>query len=312
MPKVSIITPCYNSKAYIGRTIDSVRAQTLSDWEHIVVDDGSTDGSAAVVQAYKEQEPRLRLVQQPNGGVSRARNRGDAASSPDSNCLLFLDADDCLEPTMLETMTTYLDQHSEVGLAYCDHAFVDAEDQVLDKQVPQLAWTPRYVPAGLWVKEIAPEQPETPFMSVFALAGIVPSMSILRRSVYAQTPGWDEDFGHLCEDTDVFLHMALRGEVHFVPQTLVRYRKHPSQATGSLEKLYKQEQKLYAKWNAGVYLTPSQRAVVAEAWRFRQSRLAAYHGLNAGRRHLRQGEIGKALRFVGGGARRYFLPADRV
>src|ERR687887_165351 len=96
--RVSIITPYYNAAHYIGHTIESVWAQTLPDWEHILVDDGSTDDSARIVQGYASVEPRCSTIGQRNSGVSRARNAGFAACNPASSYLLFLDADDCLEP----------------------------------------------------------------------------------------------------------------------------------------------------------------------------------------------------------------------
>src|SRR5437899_2196138 len=111
MPKVSVVVPCYNAQQYLARTLESVRSQTLHDWECIVVDDGSTDRSAAVVDAYVEDDARVRLLRQPNAGVSRARNAGYAASRPESEYLLFLDADDVLEARMLETLVGHLDRN---------------------------------------------------------------------------------------------------------------------------------------------------------------------------------------------------------
>ena len=81
MPKVSIITPCYKGERFIGRTIESVLAQTWTDWEYVVVDDGSPDGSMEVVAAHAAREPRLALLRQPNGGMENARNSGFAACS---------------------------------------------------------------------------------------------------------------------------------------------------------------------------------------------------------------------------------------
>ena len=101
MPKVSIITPCYNCDRYIGKTIESVRAQTFTDWEHIIVDDGSKDGSADAVRSYLSSDRRLQLIQQSNRGVASARNAGVNALAIESEYLFFLDADDCLDPEML-------------------------------------------------------------------------------------------------------------------------------------------------------------------------------------------------------------------
>lgn len=303
MPKVSVITPCYNSEQYVGQTIESVRSQTLTDWEHVVVDDGSTDGSADVVNAYLAREPRLRLVRQPNGGVSSARNRAFKASSPESAYLLFLDADDCLKSQMLETVVAYMDDHPEVGLLHCEPAFIDAESKPLDRE-----WLPRYTPSRFGVRILQPGDVETPFVSVFTLAGIIPSLALMRRSVFVQTSGWDETFGQIYEDTDMFLNLAIRSKVHYLPQALVLYRLHGRQSTADLSVFPKQEDKLYAKWSRRKDLTNEQHATVMRAERFRQQRLIPYLGFITGTRYLREGQINRAIRFIGGAVKRYVAP----
>src|SRR5438045_1669769 len=123
MPRVSVITPCFNSAVFVGRTIDSVRAQTVAAWEQVIVDDGSTDASAEVVERLVREEPRLRLIRQQNRGVCAARNAGFRAASSDSDYLIFLDADDCLKPQALEAMTRYMDEHPDVGLVHSEPTF---------------------------------------------------------------------------------------------------------------------------------------------------------------------------------------------
>ena len=75
-PKVSVIVPCYNRAAFLPKAIASLHAQTLGDWECIIVDDGSTDNTAEVAANIALNEPRVRLVQQTNGGLAAARNAG--------------------------------------------------------------------------------------------------------------------------------------------------------------------------------------------------------------------------------------------
>jgi glycosyltransferase involved in cell wall biosynthesis len=304
--KVSVITPCYQAERYIGGTIDSVRQQTLADWEHIVVDDGSPDRSAEIVDALTAGDPRLRLVRQPNGGVASARNRGFAAASPDSEYLYFLDADDRIEPQMLEVMTEYLDTRPEVGMAYCDPVLVDEEDRPLSLPPSRMGWVPRFVPRGLGVAILPPDEPETPFCSLFALTTVIPSVSVIRRSVYQRTPGWDESFGHVYEDMDLFLQIALRSRVHKVGRPLVRYRKHGTQSTSDAHRVHSQEGKLFEKWDRLLpSLEPEQRKIVEDARRFRQGRIVPLSGWRGGVRHLRRGDVQAALRFWGGAGRRY-------
>src|ERR1044071_2240111 len=90
--KVSVIIPAYNAEKYIKDTIDSVKAQTYPDWEIIVVNDGSTDGTPDLVN--KEEDHRIKMISQSNGGVSSARNNG--LKQAIGEYVVFLDADDLL------------------------------------------------------------------------------------------------------------------------------------------------------------------------------------------------------------------------
>jgi len=300
MPKISIITPCYNSAPFVARTIESIRSQTFQDWEHVVVDDGSADASAEVIESCLARDSRLKLVRQPNGGVCQARNRGFAACSPDTQYICFLDADDCPEPDMLATLAAYLDKHSETGLAYCDYRYVDSGDAPLP--TPYHA---RCVPAGLGLRKLPRAEALTPFISVFCGAPVLPSASLIRRSVYEQSPGWDEKFGQHHEELDLFLNFALLSEIHFVPQTLLRYRQHAAQSTKNPALFGVQQKKLDAKWNSKSGLTAEQQSVVEAAKAFRDGRMTPYAGLLAGTRHLRRREPAQAARFYLGAVRRY-------
>ena len=309
MPEISIITPCYNSEKYIAQTIESVRAQTLTGWEHVVVDDGSTDGSVTVVKRHLDQEPRLRLVEQENGGCARARNTGFANCSSQSRYLLFLDADDCLEPEMLKTMCGYLDEHPEAGMAYCRHVLIDANSHTLTEQEAGMMTGPRLVPHGLGIRALKPEEIQTPLSSIFTLsAGIIPSLAVFRRSIYEEAPGWDEDMSIIYEDVGLYIHTAMRSEVHYRPQTLVRYRRHSTQSTDAnlgREREEAQRAKFYAKWNQINGLPPVWQAKLNEARAFRDGRMVPLSGFHAGGICLRNGQWRKALRFYGGALRRY-------
>ena len=99
---VSVIIPVYNCEKYLRRCIDSVRAQTYSDLDIILIDDGSTDSSAEICDEYEKQDKRIRVIHQENGGLSVARNTGlDVA---DSDYYVFLDSDDEMMPVMVETL----------------------------------------------------------------------------------------------------------------------------------------------------------------------------------------------------------------
>ncbi len=118
-PLVSIVTPAWKAAGYIGETVASVRAQTLGDWEHLVIDDCSPDDTGAVVAALAAQDSRLKLLRTPaNGGPARTRNVGLAAARGRYVC--FLDADDLWLPEKLAAQIQYLEAR---GAAVCYTAY---------------------------------------------------------------------------------------------------------------------------------------------------------------------------------------------
>ena len=302
MIQVSVITPCYNAARFVAQTMASVRAQTGVALEHVIVDDGSTDDTADVVRGQLKDDGRARLVQRPNQGVGAARNEGFRAASPDSRYLLFLDADDWIEPGMLERLVSYLDERPHVGVVYCDPFVVDDEGRPLNFE-----WPARLTSRGAGVRRVAPDDPHTPFESVYAMAGIIPSIALIRRSTYEKTPGWDESLGQPCEDTDLFLHLALEAEIHFIPERYAYYRIHAGQSVRDQEKLDRQHVKLYEKWHAKAKTSARVLDRIDAAHRlFRVAQLA--DRLSSARRHLREGRPLVAARFALGAARRFILP----
>lgn len=111
-PSTSIVIPLYNKRATVARAIDSILSQTMEDFELIIVDDGSRDCGADLVEA-QYQDPRLRVVRQANSGPGAARNRGFSESR--GVFVTFLDADDVRDPGHLETALAVLDRHPECG-----------------------------------------------------------------------------------------------------------------------------------------------------------------------------------------------------
>lgn len=300
MPKISIITPCYNCESFIGKTIESLQSQTYTDWEHIIVDDGSSDRSKEVVQVFIHASPKFKLISQSNSGVAKARNVGYKNISGDSEYILFLDSDDFLKPEMLLAMVNYMDLHPDLGFASCDRIYTDKDGAIIE--TPRFL---RYLPTSFGIHEVSLDQPEISFLEIFNLAPILPSTCVIRRSVYSQTEGWDETFGQPYEDTNLFLNLSLQARVHYLNCPLVYYRRHDQQSVSDNEKFYIQEKKLYHSWTTRQDLTLMQHQIISEAWEFRNGRLAACLGFQSGNLFLKQGQISKAIRFYGGALRRY-------
>lgn len=119
-PEISIIVPVYNIEQYIRQCLDSIEAQSFTNWECIIVDDGSTDGSPEICDEYATKDPRFRVIHKPNGGVSSARNVG--LDNIQGEFVGFVDPDDWAEPDLFKHLLELIKEHNadiaQVGLWY--------------------------------------------------------------------------------------------------------------------------------------------------------------------------------------------------
>lgn len=130
-PKVSIIVPVYNSKLFLNRCVRSITCQTYSNIEIILIDDGSTDGSAGMCDRLKETDKRFVVIHQKNKGVSAARNRGIRCAT--GSFITFVDADDWLENNGIQTMTELI-MDSEVDCARTHYCIETVNRSYIPKQ----------------------------------------------------------------------------------------------------------------------------------------------------------------------------------
>lgn len=127
MPQISVVIPAYNAEHTIRETIESVQHQTFSDFELIVINDGSTDRTLEILQSISD--PRLKILSYQNGGLSVARNRG--ISHATGEFIAFLDADDLWTPHKLELQLAALQQNPEAGVAYSWTYFMNEQEKRL-------------------------------------------------------------------------------------------------------------------------------------------------------------------------------------
>ena len=144
MPRVSITIPTFNCARFLGRAIGSAFAQSYTDYEIIVVDDGSTDDTRQVLAEFGD---RIRYFYQTNGGLSSARNL--ALSQARGEFIAYLDADDLWYPHRLATQVAFLDAHKECGFVHSDVTIIDEADEVIHHRYN--AETGREVPQGYCV-----------------------------------------------------------------------------------------------------------------------------------------------------------------
>lgn len=137
-PLVSVVVPSYNYGHLIHETLDSLAAQTYANWECVVVDDGSTDDTRSVVEAYAERDARVRYVRQQNARQAAARNNGIRHSTGDY--FQFLDSDDLLEPRKFERQVEYLESHADVDIVYSGVRYFSSESEDLSHSRQYSVW----------------------------------------------------------------------------------------------------------------------------------------------------------------------------
>lgn len=190
MPAVSIIMPAYNVAPYIGDAIRSALAQTFTDFEVVVVDDGSKDATAQIVREFESADPRVRLVQQANRGLAGARNTALRAAR--GELFALLDSDDVWEAQFLAQQVAILDARPEVDIVTGNGWYLDGPKH------GQLARPyPDYRPDPVLASIIGDE------WSVFI-------MSVFRRRVYTAIGAFDEAM-RSNEDYDFWLRAAMAG-----------------------------------------------------------------------------------------------------
>lgn len=139
--KISVIMPVYKVEDYVSKSIESIQAQTLTEWELFAVDDGSPDNSGAICEEYAKKDPRIKVIHQENAGAPAARNV--AIDKAVGEFMYFMDSDDWAEPTMLEDMykiATENDRQLVVAGYYIDTYYNDEEKFTQEQFVPSAVY----------------------------------------------------------------------------------------------------------------------------------------------------------------------------
>jgi glycosyltransferase involved in cell wall biosynthesis len=212
-PRVSIITPVFNGARTIGAAIDSVRVQSEPSWEHVVVDDGSTDSTAAIVEAIGE--PRLRSVRQAHAGRSAARNHGLELAG--GEFVLFLDADDWLLPNALRDHLELLEREPVMGASISDGWFCR------DDGTPIASFSSRRDPV----------EPGDVFAQLVANPGLIgaPLAAMVRAAAVRRYGIRFDPALTIGEDTRFFIELARHVRFGVITSDTCRYRWHADNTT---------------------------------------------------------------------------------
>jgi len=225
-PDVSVIVPFLNAGPFLADAVDSVREQTMQDWELILVDDGSNDTSTAIAAATAAEDQRIRLLgpsQDGRHGAAAARNRGFEAAR--GKFIAFLDSDDRLEPIMLERTIGSARSHSDAaavfGRTHWWHPGAEASDWI---EFPFGRTDRMHTPPQLLVRVLLLQGGHVPCVGAF----------LIRREALELTGGFEERLA-LYEDQALWAKLFLRFPVVSIPVCLLHYRQHPASTSSKAE-----------------------------------------------------------------------------
>lgn len=205
-PLISVVMPVYNAQRYLREAVDSILDQTLGDFELIAVDDGSKDGSKAILDEYAQRDSRVRVLSRPNTGIVGALN--DGLSVATGEFIARMDADDWVTRDRFEKQVAFLRAHP-------DHVCVGSYFNYMDADGALLKWNPR---------ETDPAAIERALLRGDG-GSLIHPVVMFRRAALAQTGTYRAD-ALWVEDLDLYLRLARVGKLSNVPEVLLHYRYH--------------------------------------------------------------------------------------
>ena len=208
-PAISVVMPVHNGQEFLDASIGSIRAQTLRDFEFVIVDDGSKDRTAEILQWHAAEDPRIRIIAQTPKGIAAALNRGiQAASAP---LIARMDADDVAKPERLARQFETLLRHPEAALIGSSYEVIDRASR-LQRRV-SLPTTPEEIDKTLMQQNC-----------------IAHPTVLMRRDCVLDVGGYRAAFLH-CEDYDLWLRLGESHDLLNIDEPLLSYREHAAQLT---------------------------------------------------------------------------------
>lgn len=204
-PAISVLMPVYNAAPYLAEAIESVLGQSFEDFEFLIHDDGSTDGSWAILKDYARRDPRIRISQADNAGIARVLNR--MSEQARGAYLARMDADDICVPERFARQLEVLEAAPELALVSSDCLVIDEAGRPI-----------HYVEVPLSHKEIDN-------LHMRGHCAIRHPTVMMRRTALMQAGGYDPAIRY-AEDLDLWLRMAEHGELSNLPEVLLQYRIH--------------------------------------------------------------------------------------
>ncbi len=210
-PRVTVLLPVFNGGKFFATALRSILDQTFTDLECLVIDDGSTDDSAAVASEAAHRDRRVRLIQRENRGLVATLNEGVACAR--APLVARMDADDVALPDRLQRQVAFLDEHPQVVCVGGGHWLIDEVDRI----IAPLSAPARHV--------------EIDALSLKGHTAICHPAATMRVDAIRQAGGYRQDF-YPTEDLDLWLRLAEVGELANLPVPVIRYRVHTGSISG--------------------------------------------------------------------------------
>lgn len=217
MPRVSIVVPTYNRADMLVECLESIFIQTFTDFEVIVVDDGSTDNTEDIIRPYLN---RIRYIKQENRGNAGARNSGIELAN--GEIVAFNDSDDLWLPDKLERQVKYLDEHPDIDMV-CGNGIFFGNRKLEGKKVIS---DKRAIPL---------EREGVTLRSIFMKSTLRTPTMVARRKVIETVGGFDPEF-KVCVDLDFAFRVLMKFKVAFMNEPLFKLRKHDGHVGGDSER----------------------------------------------------------------------------
>ena len=291
---MGVVVPAHNAGRFLAETLESVRAQTLTDWRCVVVDDGSTDDTLAIAEGFAARDPRFRAIRQVNGGPGAARNHGTLELGPDVGHMSFMDADDVWAPHALETLKSAIDETPGAIGAHGLADWIDERGSPISPGTFTSIGRGRLGCSGGKHYPWPPDQP-TNFEVLVTHNVLFPPGLLLAEASAFRAAGLFTTQRHLqgVADWEMFQRLARFGDLQLVDEVILGYRMHDTNISGSstmaAQMTSVRRSCFYSPEN-----TAEQERLVRDAWRSQQ-RGDASQRWREGRRHLKSREFRSAV-----------------
>lgn len=286
---ISVVIPAFDGEIHLAATLDSVIAQTEERWECVIVDDGSTDGTAEVARKYTKMDERIRLVTQRNAGPSAARNNGFRHCSPSSEYVTFMDSDDVWTPDALKSLRNAIETSpdSVVG-AHGLGSFTDGDGRPILPGAHEAFGRRRLGLRAGSLRVLGMDEPTDFSVLINGNVLFPPGLVLARREAYERAGPFDESF-RAAEDWDMLIRLSRLGDLRFLDEVLLFYRRHAGNS-GAGPDVAHQAWLVRCKAFYSTENSPEQRELAVRGWRAYQ-RLMIAERMTAARGGLRDRSV---------------------